>query len=692
MKSRFTKTVSLLLCCLFVCSAAVGCTESNVTDTTTEAVTTPETTGEAATAETTGIETETDPVTTEETVTSEETTTEEETTTVTETTTVEETTTEEETTVHTHSFSEWTVTKQPTCLEKGTEERKCTGCDETETRDVEATGHKFGGWTTVKKATCTEKGTEERVCSACGEKETRDVEATGHKFGGWTTVKKATCTEKGTEERVCSACGEKETRTIAAKGHTVVTDKAVKASCFKDGKTEGSHCSVCNAVLKAQEVVKAVGQHTYNGSWIITKAATETQDGEEARTCSVCGEKETRVLKYSDNVTQTPVILGMTMLAGNRVLVYGSTEPGSVMRTVINGSEMMNRSKDKYFYIELGIGGKSEISVYAQAAGKKESAAATVTADPSQLPGGGNVWGGRDSRLFYLPTLSFLTGNRANDYEKSTIKQLGNVIKNNTIKKIQSLTGKETKLIYVIIPDPATGHYQEHFDYVQNSVQDPSTSLMEAFISGINGIDKDVYAIDLMPTMRAHKDEFIYFSTDTHYTELGAYYAYLEIMKTVKKDYPNAKVRTVQNGDYNIVYRDVAGGDMCGMAGLGMNEVVPFFETNFSETGSYYVSKRKDGIKSAGFGPSGWQRDSSINSSNPTVYFLGDSYGCYILPFIGANFSKVWTNEGVLWKYEMDSNILSQNKPDYVILLICQRNVGGNFMGNLISQFSMSLG
>ena len=196
-----------------------------------------------------------------------------------------------------------------------------------------------------------------------------------------------------------------------------------------------------------------------------------------------------------------------------------------------------------------------------------------------------------------------------------------------------------------------------------------------------------------MPTMRAHKDEFIYFTTDTHYTELGAYYAYLEIMKKVKADYPNTKVRTVQNGDYTIEYNDVPGGDMCGMAGLGMNEVVPFFVANFSDTGSYYVSKRNDGIKSAGFGPGGWNRFSSLSdSTNPTAYFLADSYGCYILPFLGANFSKMWTNEGVLWNYSIDKNILTKYRPDYVILLICQRNIGGNFMGNVISQFSMSMG
>ena len=62
-----------------------------------------------------------------------------------------------------------------------------------------------------------------------------------------------------------------------------------------------------------------------------------------------------------------------------------------------------------------------------------------------------------------------------------------------------------------------------------------------------------------------------------------------------------------------------------------------------------------------------------------------------ILPFIGANFSKVWTNNGVLWNYSLEKSILAQNKPDYVILLVCQRNVGSNFMGNVLASFSMSV-
>lgn len=380
--------------------------------------------------------------------------------------------------------------------------------------------------------------------------------------------------------------------------------------------------------------------------------------------------------------TEKPEVLGISDLGGT-FLIYGATEPDSVIRSVIGGNEAKNKSNGKYFYIEAQCSYGDVMTLYATASGKTESDPLVINVNPTT--GGGNVWVGKNSHIFYSGTYGFLVGNEA---DMSSLNSLKTYITNKTITEIQKATGKKTKLIYAIIPDPATAYYDEH----NFSVAAPTKSAMQSFVKEIDGCHEDVYALDLFSVMRAHKDDRIYFSTDTHYTEFGAYYVYLDIMKRVRETHKSAKVRTIENGDYTVEYIDVPGGDMCGMAGMSMNEVVPFFIANFTDTGSYYLSKRADGIKSAGFGPGGWQQNSELqNSSNPTCYFLGDSYGCYILPFIGANFSKVWTNPGVLWSYSLDKNILQQNKPDYVILLVCQRNVGPNFMSNLVKDFSMSV-
>ena len=52
--------------------------------------------------------------------------------------------------------------------------------------------HEYGEWTVTKDATCTQEGTQERTCALCGETETQKIAATGH----------------STEDLLCGVCGE----------------------------------------------------------------------------------------------------------------------------------------------------------------------------------------------------------------------------------------------------------------------------------------------------------------------------------------------------------------------------------------------------------------------------------------------------------------------------------------------------
>ena len=178
---------------------------------------------------------------------------------------------------HVHTMVK-TDAKASTCKEQGNNEYyTCTGCDKvykdaegkTETTVAAETlplaDHTWGEWTEVKAATETEKGLEERVCSVCGAKETRDIPVLAHTHAMVKTDAKAsTCKEQGNNEYyTCTGCGK----------------------VFKDaeGKTE--------TTVAAETLLLA--DHTW-GEWAETKAATATEAGIETRTCSVCGEKETR--------------------------------------------------------------------------------------------------------------------------------------------------------------------------------------------------------------------------------------------------------------------------------------------------------------------------------------------------------------------------------------------------------------
>ncbi|MBQ3375935.1 MAG: cell wall-binding repeat-containing protein [Erysipelotrichaceae bacterium] len=155
-----------------------------------------------------------------------------------------------------HSWGEWGVTKEPTCTEKGTEERVCSRCGETETQDINPLGHDWNAptysWSddyskvtatrtcnngdhpetetvnstseVTKAATCTERGeiTYTGVfTNSAFEKQIKKVEtpALGHSWSEWKQTKDPGCETKGEKTRTCLLCGEKETEEIAALGH-----------------------------------------------------------------------------------------------------------------------------------------------------------------------------------------------------------------------------------------------------------------------------------------------------------------------------------------------------------------------------------------------------------------------------------------------------------------------------------------
>ena len=154
-------------------------------------------------------------------------------------------------------------------------------------------------------ATCTEAGSKAYyTCSGCEDwfedasgtvvivdKTSVAIAALGHDLSDATCIEAAKCQREG--------CGYIEGTAL---GHVEVTDEAKASTCTESGLTEGKHCSVCDEVIVAQKVVNALG-HTWS-DWTEIKAPTEDEKGEETRTCSVCGEVETRLVAELGHLCQ----------------------------------------------------------------------------------------------------------------------------------------------------------------------------------------------------------------------------------------------------------------------------------------------------------------------------------------------------------------------------------------------------
>ena len=64
---------------------------------------------------------------------------------------------------------------EPTCTQVGKETYVCQNCGDFYTVEIPMVEHSWGKWVTIKDATEDEAGLQERTCSVCGATETREI-------------------------------------------------------------------------------------------------------------------------------------------------------------------------------------------------------------------------------------------------------------------------------------------------------------------------------------------------------------------------------------------------------------------------------------------------------------------------------------------------------------------------------------
>lgn len=172
-----------------------------------------------------------------------------------------------------HDWTEWEVTKTPTCTKKGERIRTCkrdASHVEKEELPEDPKAHTLVS-TAAKAPTCTENGNSAYyTCQECGKhfsdpgaeneiaKESWIIKATGHKLTK-TAAKAVTCTAAGNSEYyTCKECGKyyadangkkeikKDSWVIKAKGHQI-REKEIKPTASKEGSLVRS-CEACGYV------------------------------------------------------------------------------------------------------------------------------------------------------------------------------------------------------------------------------------------------------------------------------------------------------------------------------------------------------------------------------------------------------------------------------------------------------------
>ncbi len=402
---------------------------------------------------------------------------------------------------------------------------------------------------------------------------------------------------------------------------------------------------------------------TYTESDIIsdTSTAEDTEDDSAA------------VPPVSETVTADPEILLSTHINDDTVMFMGICEKNSVITVKGGYTEEFTVTPDGgnfLFSVKLKNRQTETLSISAKAGGKESSNVISVEAKFKRGAEDKEVFTTYDSRICQNEILDDLYHTNLFTNKELLLMQK---LAQNRVKKAKSAAGKDVELIYVIVPNPLTVYGDGVSEDMKANIEGEKTSLTQAVeaLSSVSGVT----VIDLTDVMNAHKDEKIYYNTDTHWTELGAYYGYQALMNEIAKKFPSAAPHSLS--EYDVKNVTVTYTDMMSYAGIedmGITETAPFLISKYTPLAPYDSAKAEEAYI-WNFTDEFFSNKTSLteidNDALPKGLFLFDSYGLNAIHFIAEHFSSLTCMP--IWNYAVDYDIVEEEKPDYIIQLISER-------------------
>lgn len=281
----------------------------------------------------------------------------------------------------------------------------------------------------------------------------------------------------------------------------------------------------------------------------------------------------------------------------------------------------------------------------------------------------------------------------ANYMSRSSLESTYNMlVKRN--QRIKDACGDDTRFIIMLAPDPMVMYDESVNDEVAQMRRDgieqynarsghedidpdaPIYTAMNEIADYVVEQDPDFTMIDMTPILKELKQEEtyprLYHTTDNHWSSLGAYYGYREIMNVIYEQTGNEGTKPLELTDFDIVDYELTFANMAGFTdpwSLGICEVVDLLVPKIERTAKLTSGEiLNDGrFWSDVQHPMTFEKEGDL----PTVVFLRDSFATSMYPMLNEHFS--WAYYGETWNYGVDYDWLAEVDPDYVIIIAVER-------------------
>ena len=373
--------------------------------------------------------------------------------------------------------------------------------------------------------------------------------------------------------------------------------------------------------------------------------------------------------------TSVPAVLGTAYTDDGWFVIVGSCDENSEITARTANQTVTSTADGKYFSVRLASEGDvTSVVLTAVAKGGIESKPLIYEVKKTQPRSDG--WGviAGDSYQFHLKS-TVPDYEQTNTLTESELDAFREKMKNRveTVAKISP----QTEIIYMFAPNASTVYSDTMPDgYVkgegESRLQQISSVLREVGIT----------VIDLTDTFNSHKydDLKIYFKTDSHWTDYGAFLAYTELFDHISNKFEAASPRGFD--EFEFIEDYYYGGDLAYYLDIPKESML---EKNAYRIPMFDLPEEIEAVKryrsetDLTFFREGTPNtlNSAVFETNrpelPSAYIYRDSFGVQLYDILAERFDT--TVYKPMWYYAFDRQEIKQYSPDYLIYIFVERNL-----------------